>query len=162
MLDDMTLIDQQDVTKYLVIGICSLLDPDSSNPAQFILDSLRSQLNANALDRLNPEIGKCLWQHCLSQAVVGGIGAHLRRATGAILAGADSRSERLRSLLGSVDEKCFPRTQLELSSIQRLYQVDFWPRFLTYAFIIFISIREGTGCIKSKADIDFLSDFMPL
>lgn len=119
MLDELGRIDLLDATQYLALGTCSLIDQDSPNPAGFVFDSLRSELNADACASLNHKIASTLWQKDLDLSVGDGLLSYLETASRAVLEGDAPGSQTLCALLGNPNEVLFPRTDLDTPSIQK-------------------------------------------
>lgn len=119
VLGDMDRIDLEDATHYFAFGICSLIDPGGPSPAASILEPLRSMLDENIRATLQQEVARNPWQKNLGFAVESRLLPHLVNATTAVLEGNTPSQKTLRSLLGEVNEDLFPRTQLDLPSLQR-------------------------------------------
>lgn len=112
-------VEQQPPLFFFGVGICSLLDPDSPNPAGFLLEALRSELY-DASDSLNEDLASALWYHTIDEA---GINTWLFDCSCTVAkAMINDRTpslpvQRLLSLLKAVDEGRYPLKGLDIPSI---------------------------------------------
>ncbi|KAH7332851.1 hypothetical protein B0J17DRAFT_147928 [Rhizoctonia solani] len=94
-----------DAYSYLGLGICSLVDPDSSNPRKFILDSIGRELLENGLSSLNSAIDGMLWHKVLGYAAHTGLSANLENAANQALDDTSAGAIGMKQLLdGEVSE----------------------------------------------------------
>ncbi|KDN35093.1 hypothetical protein RSAG8_11875, partial [Rhizoctonia solani AG-8 WAC10335] len=85
--------------EYLGLGICSLVNPDSSKPRKFILDSIRRELYTDGFSSLNKAIDGTLWQKDL-----GSVAQELSIEHAAIaVTTTDGRAMRMRRLFNDGD-----------------------------------------------------------
>lgn len=61
---------QQQAANFLALGVCSLLNPDSTNPAGFLLDAYRSELENNAGKHLNGKLAAGLWYKHVNLSII--------------------------------------------------------------------------------------------
>ncbi|KAG8737192.1 hypothetical protein FRC10_008478 [Ceratobasidium sp. 414] len=78
-LDRLSHLSLDDSRKYLILRICSLLEPDNPRPARFIFDALQVHLtsHAGALTRYSQAMNKILWQSARNSELCQTLGFHL-------------------------------------------------------------------------------------
>lgn len=113
-------VKQQQATEFLVLGICSLLNPKNPNPAEFILEPFRLELENRGRNSVNKELANMLWYKYIDSAVDCGLSQCYDRVSDTVLENPDpnSTARKLYTLLEAVNEDHFPPTELNQPSIQ--------------------------------------------
>ncbi|CAE6532536.1 unnamed protein product [Rhizoctonia solani] len=88
-----------DAYSYLGFGICSLVNPNSSNSRKFILDSIGRGLSGEGLSSLHSAICNNFWYRDLGYAVHSGLSDHLDAAATSSLVGTGAGARQMKQLL---------------------------------------------------------------
>jgi hypothetical protein len=119
MLNELRQKQRQDDFEYLAVGICSTLDPSSSTPENFIIDSLRTELGAGARESLIGAITKTLWQEELPLAVKKGLSAPVDNAVNNALTDNSTSAVTLRTMIGSTNNTIHPEDEFWMPTANR-------------------------------------------
>lgn len=118
-LHDLSHVKYESVEHVLSFSIFSLLRPSSADPADFFLESLRSQLDSAALCSLNTEISGTLWRKNMQGAVENALLPSVNKAITAVLESKDPSSVELRNVLPRFGEDLIPITDPNARPIQK-------------------------------------------
>lgn len=124
-------VQQQQAIHFIVLGTCSLLNPDSPNPAGFLLEIYRSELGSNVRNQLNGKLAAGLWYKHVDLAIVAALfedkmSCALRRNMSGDL-DIGSAASRLIALLELEDghEQRYPPQKLDIPSLQKAVSEEF-------------------------------------
>jgi hypothetical protein len=107
VLDKIAVLAPEEEKGHVLLRICRLLDPNSTQPSAFILDALRNSLSsqAGALKNLNHALGTTLWESGWESALETGISDSVESAATTALEDEGVCAASLRSAIDDSDDR---------------------------------------------------------